>query len=148
MRITSAALATTLNVFVRRKLPDELFERLAGREVAIEVKDPAFRASFRVEGKHFVPMRPSGKPYLRFRASARDFMRIAAREEDADTLFFNRRLVVEGDTEAALLVKNTLDAIEAPRTRALLARILKTRVSPISPDSERRFAEGKMGSDR
>lgn len=148
MRIASIALATTLNAFLRRKLPAELFERLAGQEVSIEVKEPAFRASFRVEGAHFVPVRPGGKPYLRFRASARDFMRIAAREEDADTLFFNRRLVVEGDTEAALLVKNTLDAIEAPRTRALLARILKTGVSPISPDSERRSAEGKMGSDR
>ncbi len=130
MRIASAALATTLNVFLRRKLPDEIFERLAGREVAIEVKEPTLRVSFRVAGRRFVPMRPSGAPYLRLRASARDLMRIAAREEDADTLFFHRRLVVEGDTEAALLVKNTLDAIEAPRTRALLARLLKIGDKP------------------
>ena len=133
MRIAAAALATTLNVFLRRKLPAEVFERLAGKEVAIEVKEPAFRASFRVEGTRFVPVRPSGKPYLRFRASARDFMRIAAREEDADTLFFNRRLVVEGDTESALLVKNSLDAIEAPRTRALLARLLRIGDVPRFP---------------
>lgn len=140
MRIASFALSATLNVFMRRKLPDEIFERLAGKEVAIEVKDPAFRASFRVEARHFVPMRPSGRPYLRFRASARDFMRIAARAEDADTLFFNRRLVVEGDTEAALLVKNTLDAIEAPRTRALLAHLLKMGTVSFSRKSERRSA--------
>ena len=133
MRIAAAALATTLNVFLRRKLPAEVFERLAGKEVAIEVKEPAFRASFRVEGTRFVPVRPSAKPYLRFRASARDFMRIAAREEDADTLFFNRRLVVEGDTESALLVKNSLDAIEAPRTRALLARLLRIGDVPRFP---------------
>lgn len=125
MRIASLALATALNVFLRKKLPDEIFERLAGREVSIDVRNPAFRVSFRVEGRHFVPVRPSGEPYLRFRASARDFMLIAAREEDADTLFFNRRLVVEGDTEIALLVKNTLDGIEAPRTRALLKRGLR-----------------------
>ena len=122
MRIASLALVTGLNVFLRRKLPDELFERLEGREVCIDVRDPALRVSFRVKGRHFVPMRPTDSPYLRFRASARDFALIAAREEDADTLFFNRRLVVEGDTEAALLVKNTLDGIEAPRTRALLRR--------------------------
>ncbi|HET9469590.1 MAG TPA: SCP2 sterol-binding domain-containing protein, partial [Usitatibacter sp.] len=78
----------------------------------------------RVRGRHFVPMRPTAEPYLRFRASARDLVRIAAREEDADTLFFNRRLVVEGDTEMALLVKNTLDGIEAPRARAFLRRAL------------------------
>lgn len=125
MRIASLALATALNVFLRRKLPDEIFERLAGREVCIDVSEPAFRASFRVTGRHFVPMRPTAEPYLRFRASARDFARLAAGEEDADTLFFNRRLVVEGDTEIALLVKNTLDGIEAPRARALIRRALK-----------------------
>jgi len=125
MRIASLALVTALNVFLRRKLPDEIFERLAGREVSIDVRDPALRVSFRVEGRHFVPMRPSAEPYLRFRASARDLALIAAREEDADTLFFNRRLVVEGDTEVALLVKNTLDGLEAPRARALLRRGLR-----------------------
>ncbi len=36
------------------------------------------------------------------------------RKEDSDTLFFNRRLVVEGDTELGLVAKNTLDAIENP----------------------------------
>lgn len=125
MRIASAALASALNLFLRRKLPAELFERLAGREVEIAVSKPAFRASFGVRGRHFVPVRPSGEPYLRFRASARDFAAIAAREADADTLFFNRRLVVEGDTEVALLVKNTLDAIEAPRARAVLRRAFR-----------------------
>ena len=125
MRIASLALATALNVFLRRKLPDEIFERLAGREVSIDVREPSFRVSFRIRGRHFVPMRPTAEPWLRFRASARDLVRIAAREEDADTLFFNRRLVVEGDTEVALLVKNTLDALEVPVTRSLLRRALR-----------------------
>lgn len=122
MRIASLALATGLNVFLRRKLPAELYDRLQGHEIAIEVKDTPVRMSFRVSGHHFVPVRPSGAPLVRFRASVRDFMLLAAREEDADTLFFGRRLVVEGDTEAALLVKNTLDALELPRARALLRR--------------------------
>lgn len=122
MRVVSLALATALNLFLRRKLPPELFEKLRGREVEIAVKDRALRAAFRVRESHFVPVRPSGAPHLRFRASVRDFARIAAREADADTLYFQRRLVVEGDTESALLVKNTLDTLEFPRTRALLRR--------------------------
>jgi predicted lipid carrier protein YhbT len=125
MRIASFALTSALNLFLRRKLPPELFERLAGREVSIEVSEPRLRVSFRVRGRHFVPVRPGGEPWLKFRASARDFASIAAREEDADTLFFNRRLLVEGDTETALLVKNALDCIEAPRTRAVLRRLLR-----------------------
>jgi predicted lipid carrier protein YhbT len=36
------------------------------------------------------------------------------RKEDPDTLFFSRRLLMEGDTELGLLVKNTLDAMELP----------------------------------
>jgi predicted lipid carrier protein YhbT len=125
MRIASFALTSALNLFLRRKLPPELFERLAGREVSIEVSEPRLRVSFRVRGRHFVPVRPGREPWLKFRASARDFASIAAREEDADTLFFNRRLLVEGDTETALLVKNALDCIEAPRTRAVLRRLLR-----------------------
>ena len=124
MRVVSVALVSALNLLVRHKLPAELFERLAGREVAVQVGDSAVGASFRIHGRHFVPMRPTGMPYLRFIASARDFALLAAREADPDTLFFNRRLVVEGDTEAALLVKNALDCVEAPRLRAVLRRAL------------------------
>jgi predicted lipid carrier protein YhbT len=39
---------------------------------------------------------------------------LARRLEDPDTLFFSLRLSMEGDTELGLLVKNTLDAIDAP----------------------------------
>ena len=125
MRIASIALVTILNAVLRRKLPAELFERLAGREIAIQVRGSPVGASFRIRGRHFAPMRPTVSPYLRFIASARDFALLAAREEDADTLFFNRRLVVEGDTEAALLVKNSLDCVDAPRVRAVLRRALR-----------------------
>jgi predicted lipid carrier protein YhbT len=67
----------------------------------------------------------AAEPVLRFRAVAWDYAALAAREADPDTLFFNRRLVVEGDTEIALLVKNTLDTIDIPRTRGLLRRAMR-----------------------
>jgi len=37
---------------------------------------------------------------------------IATRRQDPDTLFFQRRLIVEGDTELGLYVKNLMDSIE------------------------------------
>ena len=37
---------------------------------------------------------------------------LATRREDPDTLFFNRRLNIEGDTETGLHVKNLLDSLE------------------------------------
>ena len=122
MRIASVALVTGLNLFLRRHLPAELYERLDGREVEIAIKGTTLRAAFLVRGRHFKPTRPSGEPHLRFRARAKDFILIAARAADADTLYFQRRLAVEGDTESALLVKNTLDALEFPRSRAFLRK--------------------------
>ena len=55
---------------------------------------------------------PGKKPDLIISATTRDFMALALREEDPDTLFFSRRLRMEGDTDLGLLVKNTLDAVD------------------------------------
>lgn len=64
-------------------------------------------------------------------ASAHDFMLLAQRKQDPDTLFFSRRLSMQGDTELGLVVKNALDALELPvldpaqwTPRAVLARLL------------------------
>jgi predicted lipid carrier protein YhbT len=69
---------------------------------------------FEGQGDRFAARRRAPQVDLEIAASARDFLALARREEDPDTLFFCRRLSMEGDTELGLLVKNTLDAIEAP----------------------------------
>ena len=62
----------------------------------------------------FSACRNSGAADLKISASVYDFVLLARRQEDPDTLFFSRRLSMEGDTELGLLVKNTMDAIELP----------------------------------
>jgi predicted lipid carrier protein YhbT len=47
-----------------------------------------------------------------FSANGDDLILIAARKQDPDTLFFQRRLKIEGDTELGLEVKNLIDAID------------------------------------
>jgi predicted lipid carrier protein YhbT len=47
-----------------------------------------------------------------FRATGDDLILIAGRKQDPDTLFFQRRLKIEGDTELGLEVKNLIDAID------------------------------------
>lgn len=47
-----------------------------------------------------------------FSANGDDLILIAGRKQDPDTLFFQRRLKIEGDTELGLEVKNLIDAIE------------------------------------
>jgi len=57
-------------------------------------------------------LRPAlGKADVTVRASLRDYVALALRREDPDTLFFTRRLVLEGDTELGLALKNALDAL-------------------------------------
>ena len=45
------------------------------------------------------------------RGTATDLMLLAGRLEDADTLFFQRRLVLTGDVELGLTARNMLDRL-------------------------------------
>ena len=55
--------------------------------------------------------RGGGEVALRIRARTDALWRLTRGEDDADRLFFERALVMEGDTEYGLVLKNTLDAI-------------------------------------
>lgn len=59
-----------------------------------------------------------------FSGNANDLVLIAARKEDPDTLFFQRRLRIEGDTELGLYVKNLMDSIDLDAMPALLRSAL------------------------
>ncbi len=50
--------------------------------------------------------------HVSFSATGDDLVLIAGRKQDPDTLFFQRRLKIEGDTELGLEVKNLIDAID------------------------------------
>ena len=51
---------------------------------------------------------------LELGANLDDFASLANGSVDADTLFFQRRLKISGDTDLGLIVKNWLDATERP----------------------------------
>lgn len=58
---------------------------------------------------------------VRIKGRLEDFWLLATRREDPDTLFFNRQLALEGETEAGLYLKNMLDALEFDWQAHLLA---------------------------
>jgi predicted lipid carrier protein YhbT len=109
------ALVTALNLALDRVLPLDPLSPIAGKRLALRVTDAGMTLRFKLGGRRFVPVFDATAADLTISARARDFMALALREEDPDTLFFSRRLVMEGDTELGLLVKNTLDSIELPR---------------------------------
>jgi len=58
-------------------------------------------------------------PNMSLRGLLYDFMLLAAHQEDPDTLVFQRRLVMEGDTELGLALKNFLDGLDFESSRLL-----------------------------
>ena len=119
----SASLVAALDLVLWRLLPADVRDKLIGRRVEIAVSDWGMGFSFIARRWGFAPRPPSAEPDLRIAATAEDFGALAAGEADADTLYFSRRLIVEGDTELALMVKNTLDALDASRGRAFARRL-------------------------
>jgi predicted lipid carrier protein YhbT len=109
------ALVTGLNLVLDRLIPREPLEPLIGKRFVIRVIDAGMTLRFGYGERGFRPVFDTTPADLTISARARDFIALLAREEDPDTLFFNRRLLMEGDTDLGLLVKNTLDGIDLPR---------------------------------
>ena len=103
-----------LNLALTRHLASDVTPLLVGKKLRLRVTDAQWAFDFAWVNGRFVASQNTGEADLTIAASAYDFMLLARRQEDPDTLFFSRRLSMEGDTELGLLVKNTLDAIEAP----------------------------------
>ena len=110
----SMLLVTAINLSLARQLPQDVTQMLQGKRLAIRVRDARLGFDFSWSGQRFVPSAPHANPDLTISANAQDFLLLAQRRQDPDTLFFNRRLVMEGDTELGLVVKNALDALELP----------------------------------
>ncbi|MDQ1829377.1 ubiquinone anaerobic biosynthesis accessory factor UbiT [Massilia scottii] len=108
----SLLFAAGLSRVLGPQLPGDVRAALEGRSISIGVTDAGVRFDVSWRGSRFVALSGSGKADLSIGASARDFLLLAQRREDPDTLFFSRRLTMEGDTELGLLVKNTIDAID------------------------------------
>ena len=107
----STALCAGLNLLFLPTLDTDTKQRLMGRIVSIQVSDAGLDGRISLTSIGFLPVLRA-EPEVTIRACAWDFYRLARRMEDPDTLFFSRRLTIDGDTELGLLVKNTLDAID------------------------------------
>ncbi|WP_374674545.1 SCP2 domain-containing protein [Ideonella sp.] len=103
--------AQALNRWLLPQLPGDARAALRDRVVALRVRDLGLRLHLRLDGGRFVPAGDQAEPALWIEASSAAYAALARGEEDPDRLFFDRRLVMEGDTELGLVLKNTLDAI-------------------------------------
>lgn len=115
------ALIAGLNVAKQMKLlPEDSLAELNDKLFNVRVRDTGGEASFTYRNGMFRPVfRSDREPDLAFSANLSAYLQLLARQEDPDTLFFNRELEITGDTELGLLVKNMLDAVEWPSLPSL-----------------------------
>ncbi|MDR3053816.1 MAG: SCP2 sterol-binding domain-containing protein [Zoogloeaceae bacterium] len=99
-------------------LPTEAAELCEGRTICVAVEDGGTEACVTCRGGRFSPVwRREAEGWnadVSFRGELHAYLKLLTRQEDPDTLFFNRQLTIEGDTELGLAIKNLLDAIELP----------------------------------
>lgn len=125
-----------LNLALARHLPPDVQGLLSEKKLRISVIDAQLNFDVQWRQGAFSACRNGEAMDLTIAASAHDFLLLAQRREDPDTLFFSRRLVMEGDTELGLLIKNTLDAIDFPvfdLARLSPSRVLARLRSAINP---------------
>ena len=127
--------ARMLNATLAPQLAADTKAGMEGKLLQLRVSDLglAFDVSWR--GKSFAPTARGTPPDLAVAASLHDLWLLARREEDPDSLFFRRRLVIEGDTELGLLFKNALDAFDLGAFDLFLRRITPFSRKPYPKDA-------------
>ncbi|NLN68599.1 MAG: sterol-binding protein [Alcaligenaceae bacterium] len=102
-----------LNLLLKKHLPEDVLARLEEKKLRLVVKDAGIAFDYSWRNRAFVACgRHPDEPDLIISSSLYDYWQMIQRKEDPDTLFFSRRMMIEGDTELGLMVKNTLDGID------------------------------------
>ncbi|MDR1646973.1 MAG: SCP2 sterol-binding domain-containing protein [Zoogloeaceae bacterium] len=109
-------LCCALNLGLRLKaLPADLRALCEGKTIRLVLEDGGSEARIVCRNGCFHPdWKAAGEADVTFRGELHAYLKLLTRQEDPDTLFFNRQIAIEGDTELGLGIKNLLDALDWP----------------------------------
>jgi predicted lipid carrier protein YhbT len=118
-----------MNGLVASALPPDTLIFLEQRRLAIEVEDLGLRWVFMGKGGTLQALPVETDTEATIRGKTLDLLLLASQLEDADTLFFQRRLTMTGDTALGLETRNVLDQLPwerlTPGLRIALNRIAR-----------------------
>jgi len=120
-----ALLVALANRALAEQRADGMVDFLADRVLEITVTDLDLTWAFTYRDDRIHAVHPAGRADVSVRADSASLLLLASRRADPDTLFFRRRLMMEGDTELGLQVKNLLDTIEPEQLPPGLGRLLE-----------------------
>ncbi|MDP2008463.1 MAG: SCP2 sterol-binding domain-containing protein [Rubrivivax sp.] len=107
----SFVLARLLDRVLLPRLPADARAAMTGRCIELQISDFGVRVRLQLTASGFAAAGDRGEPVLCIVAPSASYWRLLRGQDDPDQLFFERALVMEGDTELGLVLKNTLDAI-------------------------------------
>ncbi len=106
-------LADGANHLLKNQLQQGELDFLQGQCWEITLSDVPLTFYLGLENRRRRVTRESRSPDVAFRGPLDSFLVLTLQWEDPDSLFFNRRLMVTGDTELGLEIKNFMHGIEA-----------------------------------
>lgn len=124
----SRALALACNQVLRAPLRQGECDFLQGRTLEIHVLDLGIRCRVTLAGGALRASRAAADVLIEGKCG--DLLLLASQQEDPDSLFFSRRLRLQGDTELGLHLKNFLDAQESPPPLRRLLEQLSRAIPP------------------
>ncbi|WOH37243.1 SCP2 sterol-binding domain-containing protein [Thalassotalea fonticola] len=124
--IQGKVITVAINHVLKEQLEDGELDFLDGVFLEIKVTDLNKSWFFTVEGEkisvhHTINVQRSD---VVISGDFNSFVLLASQTIDPDTLFFKRKLLIEGDVELGLAVKNLLDRVELNQLPELLTKPL------------------------
>ena len=102
----------TLNKIFKEDLKDGELDFLKDKIIRITIEDASIEYQFTLAENKIIACDNKQTPDLFLKGTVYNYLLLASRKEDTDTLFFSRRLHMQGDTELGLYVKNFLDGLD------------------------------------
>lgn len=110
--IQSYILEKTLNTIFSEAITDGDFLFLENKWLELEVSDLSLKFWLSFKANKVIVTKDRQEHELRFSGKLNDYILLIGRKEDPDSLFFKRRLIIEGDTEMGLELKNLIDSVD------------------------------------
>jgi len=113
----TSLIVRSLNALLNSALIEGELDFLQNQTVSVEVNDLKLKFALSLHNNKLISSRWLAEDDLNLSGCLYDYMLLASRQEDSDTLFFQRRLKMEGNTVLGLEVKNLLDGIDTETVR-------------------------------
>lgn len=108
-----------LNRFFKQALQDDELAFLDNRVIHVHIKDAYIRFSLQLKQQSLRVLPLQNSADLSLSTDVYTLLQLISQQEDADGLFFSRRLDSQGDTELGLYVKNFLAALDPDESKPL-----------------------------